>query len=52
MDLDRKRKIDILSFDDVVNDSILSVSDATMATIFENDISSSSGFNNKVINRT
>ena len=52
MNLDRKRKIDIVSFDDIVNASILSVSAATMATIFENDILSSSGFNNKVINRT
>ena len=52
MNLDRKRKIDIISFDDIVNASILSVSIATMATIFENDISSNSRFNNKVINRT
>lgn len=52
MNLDRKRKIDIVSFDDIVNASILSVSSSTMATIFENDISSSSGFKNKVINRT
>ena len=52
MNLDRKRKIDIISFVDIVNASILSVSIATMATIFDNDISSNYGFNNKVINRT
>ena len=39
MNLDRKRKIDIVSFDDIVNASILSVSAAMIATIFENDIS-------------
>ena len=42
MNLDRKREIDIVSFDDIANASILSVSAAKMATIFENDILSSS----------
>ena len=37
----KKRKIEIVSFDDIVNATILSVSAATIATTFENDIESS-----------
>ena len=46
------KKIEIVSFDDIVNATVLSVSTATIATTFENDIKSSSGFQHKNINRT
>ena len=44
----KKKKIEIISFDDIVNATVLSVSAATIATTFENDINST----RKVINRT
>ena len=43
-----KKKIEIISFDDIVNATVLSVSAATIATTFENDIKST----HKVIKRT
>ena len=42
------KKIEIISFDDIVNATVLLVSAATIATTFENDINST----RKVINRT
>ena len=44
----KKKKIEIISFDDIVNATVLSVSAATIATTFENDIKPT----HKVINRT
>ena len=48
----KKRKIEIVSFDDNINATVLSVSISSIATTFENDIESSSGYNHKVIERT
>ena len=44
----KKKKIEIISFDDIVNATVLSVSAATIATTFENDIKST----HKVIKRS